>query len=79
MDFCNLRHANKIFVVEVIIQIFGVILIILQKGITDTVTVILVLQYTEETGWIWSFNESYININRSLLSAQRFLKLETIP
>ena len=67
------------FIVQKIIQICGVILIILQKGITDTVTLILVLQYTEETGWIWSFNESYININRSLLGAQRFLKLETIP
>ena len=67
------------FIVQKIIQICGVILIILQKGITDTVTLILVLQYTEETGWIWSFNERYININRSLLGAQRFLKLETIP
>ena len=78
-DFTSQWYSVRMFLVGKLLHIFGVVLIINQKGVTDAVTLILVLQYTHDTHWIQSFLESYMSLDRSLLSAQRFLDLEKVP
>ena len=57
------------FLVSKLLYICGIVIIIMQKGIADAVSLILVLQYTTETWWIFSFNESYMSMHRNMLSA----------
>ena len=68
-EFCGQWHEVRMFYVNKMFQIFGICLVIMQKGYTDTVTLILLQDYTTNIWWIQAFIESYESMNRNLLSA----------
>jgi len=56
-EHCQLWYSSRIKLVSMAIKAFGMAVCISKKGEIgfESITLILLLQYTAEMGWIWSF------------------------
>ena len=64
-----------------LVRVFGMAVCVMKKGVVDydAVTLVLVLQYTAEMGWINSIFGRFLMIQNQLRRAGEFLDLDRIP
>ena len=80
-EFISIWYGLRMELVQKFIKAFGLALCVLKKGQLDydSVTLVLVLQYSAEMHWIGAFFDRFTIIQNQFRRAGNFLDLSRIP